>query len=108
MEGPQRADVLRALNRQSRDGSRDVAPVEDVRARDLVGSGRIRCPLCRWTPERRHRWQCRCGCVWNTFETRGRCPQCAFKWLQTQCLKCKQWSAHEDWYVKDEPGGKPA
>jgi hypothetical protein len=54
---------------------------------------RIRCPLCFWTPKPTSRWHCicfgtpepyfdSCGTVWNTFDTRGRCPGCA----------------HEEWY----------
>ena len=45
-------------------------------------SGRIRCPHCRWQPERGSRWLCYpagapefffggCGASWNTFDTRG-------------------------------------
>ena len=65
-----------------------------------AGSGRIRCPLCAWTPCPEDRWMCLCGCSWNTFETRGRCPDCGQQWLETQCLACGGWSPHEDWYVE--------
>jgi hypothetical protein len=36
--------------------------------------------------------------VWNTFETRARCPGCSKQWHVTQCLSCRAVSPHEDWY----------
>lgn len=36
--------------------------------------------------------------VWNTFDTRGVCPNCDKQWKDTQCLECHRWSPHEDWY----------
>ncbi len=49
------------------------------------------------------RWICApqiggCGTTWNTFDTRGVCPKCGWKWIITACLSCKQFSPHEDWY----------
>jgi hypothetical protein len=77
-----------------------------VRPADVPGTRargeRIRCPRCGWEPRRSDRWSCTCGCIWNTFETRGRCPACGKAWQETQCLRCFQWSRHEDWYVADE------
>jgi len=72
---------------------------------------RIRCPLCKWSPEKTSRWICAdadapeffyksCGTSWNTFETRGKCPTCAHQWIWTSCLRCFEWSKHEDWYEK--------
>ena len=63
-----------------------------------TGGPRIRCPKCQWEPRKQDRWQCECLHVWNTFETRGRCPVCAKRWAVTQCLRCHEISAHEDWY----------
>ena len=40
--------------------------------------------------------------AWNTFETRGKCPDCAHQWRWTSCLRCEGWSRHEDWYVKKD------
>ena len=68
------------------------------------GERRIRCPMCGWTPDPGDRWMCSCGCSWNTFETRGRCPDCGRRWHQTQCLLCGEWSPHEDWYPTDHDG----
>ena len=75
---------------------------------------RIRCPLCEWQPTATSVWACYsegtpepffggCGTVWNTFETKGRCPGCAHQWHWTSCLSCHGWSRHDDWYV-EEPG----
>src|SRR5262245_20048283 len=74
---------------------------------------RIRCPLCHWRPSASSMWSCHgqgtpeppfdgCGTSWNTFDTRGRCPGCSHQWRWTTCLRCQQWSLHEDWYEDDE------
>ncbi len=74
---------------------------------------RIRCPLCNWSPDASSRWCCAdadapeyfyggCYTNWNTFETRGKCPTCAHIWRWTSCLRCAQWSPHEDWYAKND------
>jgi hypothetical protein len=60
---------------------------------------RIRCPACGWEPGRDDRWMCACLHSWNTFDTRGVCPECARRWTETQCPKCHAWSKHEDWYA---------
>jgi hypothetical protein len=99
--------VLHALNRRSEHEGPAPPTTDDVDERDYVGNGRIRCPVCRWRPRRSDRWGCSCGWEWNTFETRGRCPVCAYRWLETQCLSCERWSPHEDWYEAGEPGRKP-
>jgi hypothetical protein len=76
---------------------------------------RIRCPLCEWTPHESSRWCCvridvpegfqgGCGTIWNTFNTRGRCPGCQHQWRWTSCLQCHRWSLHEDWY--EEPSSR--
>jgi hypothetical protein len=59
---------------------------------------RIRCPVCGWSPGADDVWSCTCGHAWNTFDTGGVCPSCLHQWTATQCPKCKQWSAHSDWY----------
>jgi hypothetical protein len=75
-------------------------------------TNRIRCPHCRWRPQKSSRWFCGdcdypeyfyggCGTGWNTFETGGVCPGCAHKWIWTSCLHCAKWSLHEDWYGRD-------
>jgi len=62
---------------------------------------RIRCPRCEWEPCAQDRWVCKCKHVWNTFETGGVCPACLFQWQVTQCLRCKEYSAHSDWYEQE-------
>jgi hypothetical protein len=71
---------------------------------------RIYCPRCEWAPGPHDRWMCAPGCrtVWNTFETRGRCPGCAKRWLVTQCLTCLVASLHEDWYHDEAPAADDA
>jgi hypothetical protein len=69
-----------------------------------IGGQGVRCPKCGWCPGPRDVWQCSCGCVWNTFQTRGVCPECGHAWQDTQCLRCMGWSRHEDWYVEDPAG----
>ena len=59
---------------------------------------KIRCPKCRWEPDASARWGCSCGHQWNTFDTNGQCPACGRVWRDTQCLACRRWSKHHDWY----------
>ena len=68
-----------------------------------MSKSEIFCPKCRWKPKPSSRWLCTlqiggCGTTWNTFDTRGVCPKCGWKWIITACLSCKQFSPHEDWY----------
>lgn len=60
----------------------------------------IYCPLCAWRPAATDRWCCwpGCGSVWNTFWTRGLCPDCGYQWLETACPRCRKMSPHETWY----------
>jgi hypothetical protein len=86
-----------------RDGSRMAkeTPQLDEDQATHLDAGRIRCPQCGWRPSRHDKWQCSCRHVWNTFDTRGRCPSCGKQWLDTQCPRCTQWSAHEAWYTRE-------
>ena len=79
------------------------------REKDKSDFQRIRCPLCKWQPGASSRWFCAdadapeffyggCGTMWNTFETRGKCPGCSHQWRWTSCLKCGGWARHDDWY----------
>jgi hypothetical protein len=93
------------LLRSTRDG-------RDTRARPRSapdtgrGGVRIRCPRCRWEPRDTDLWGCRCGHIWNTFHTGGVCPACHYRWEETQCLRCRQWSPHEDWYLIEGDRGQ--
>lgn len=77
-----------------------VEPTRDIQDTGKQGGSvpRIRCPLCNWTPRAHDLWACACGYQWNTFDTGGVCPTCLHQWESTQCLKCKGWSAHSNWY----------
>ena len=80
-----------------RPGGPHALPTEGL----FTGGAKVRCPLCSWVPRREDLWSCRCGHAWNTFDTFGRCPACAFQWTETQCLACHRFSPHADWYVED-------
>jgi hypothetical protein len=86
-----------------------IVPEVEDRVDDRTEKSRIRCPLCDWEPSASSRWACvsdgtpepffgGCGTIWNTFDTRGRCPGCAHQWTWTSCLRCHGWSPHEEWY----------
>ena len=78
-----------------------VRSSHNVQERIKAPRGGIRCPKCGWEPGKDDRWSCDpggCGHVWNTFETSGTCPQCNRHWSETACLRCSEWSPHEDWY----------
>ena len=88
--------------------SRRVATEIRELERDEEAQG-VRCPLCGWRPTAASRWCCwwsegpepyftSCGAEWNTFTTRGRCPGCQHQWRWTSCLRCGEWSLHDDWY----------
>ena len=70
----------------------------------------IFCPKCKWRPNPASRWTCKpaCGNSWNTFETGGICPACGHAWAETQCLKCHQFSPHQEWYHETTGGGPAA
>ena len=65
----------------------------------------IQCPKgFTWVPLKSSRWDCTCHHLWNTFETRGKCPSsCNLQWTETACHSCKQMSSHEAWYVGATP-----
>ncbi len=90
----------KAPRRDGDDSESDVGALLDDPTRDADRTPRIRCPKCRWTPSAHDHWQCTCLHIWNTFDTRGRCPACTRQWHDTMCLRCTQWSPHEEWYEK--------
>jgi hypothetical protein len=59
---------------------------------------KITCPKCGWEPNGYHYWKCACGQTWNTFETKGKCPNCGKQWQDTHCPGCGDPSKHETWY----------
>lgn len=84
-----------------------VAPARDVidfRPRDEAPefpspSIRVRCPECGWSPDTLARWECDCGFIWNTFDTRATCPACEKQHVDTMCLRCERVVPHGRWYV---------
>lgn len=73
----------------------------------------IRCPQCQWRPTSQDLWCCysgdgpeprfeACGTMWHTFATHGLCPGCSHQWQWTSCLRCSEWSRHDDWYERRE------
>jgi hypothetical protein len=62
----------------------------------------IRCPGCGFELWKELTWGCRCGHVWNTFDTAGKCPGCGYQWTETQCVACGGMFDHADWYVDDK------
>jgi hypothetical protein len=75
-----------------------AADLENSFGPELPG---IRCPKCQWKPRAKVRWSCKCGHRWNTFDTRGLCPGCAYQWELTGCLQCGATSPHLEWYVEN-------
>jgi hypothetical protein len=80
---------------------RQPTPATDSHSGD-GGFGRIKCPLCGWTPRAEDRWMCDCLHTWNTFDTGGVCPACIKQWTMTMCPSCGRWSPHSDWYPKTQ------
>ncbi len=66
----------------------------------------VRCPKCEWTPRANNLWSCNCGHGWNTFDTRGLCPECGYQWEVTGCLQCGEMSPHAEWYARSEDSGR--
>lgn len=63
----------------------------------------IACPRCDWRPDISDVWDCpNCRGIWNVFTTHAVCPRCGTVSQTTHCLKCDQWSDHQDWYHFDD------
>ncbi|MBO6934456.1 MAG: hypothetical protein JJ863_05765 [Deltaproteobacteria bacterium] len=95
-----KVELRRGPEEEERDGTGGIDVEQRRPAKDR--RRRIRCPKCGYQPVPSDRWFCECGHSWNTFDTRGRCPACQKQWLRTACLRCHQWSLHEDWYEPEE------
>jgi hypothetical protein len=94
---------------QLKKGAPEIVKTETADPTRPTSAPRIRCPKCRWQPERASTWVCwsgpgpeppfaSCGTAWHTFDTGGRCPGCGHQWQWTTCLSCGEWSPHLDWY----------
>src|SRR5690349_16821519 len=62
----------------------------------------IQCSACEWQPDGEIHWACSCGHRWNTFQTKGKCPECKIQWEQTWCPGCGKSTPHKDWYKTNE------
>lgn len=86
-----------ARHSSKRRTQRNYSPAELDKMFGPILSG-IRCPRCKWTPRANNLWSCKCGHSWNTFDTRGLCPECSYQWEVTMCLQCGEMSPHSDWW----------
>jgi hypothetical protein len=77
---------------------KDPSTITKNSAELLSNNSKIKCPKCDWQPDGVDHWSCTCMHIWNTFDTRGVCPNCQHKWEETQCPECDEMSPHEDWY----------
>jgi len=56
------------------------------------------CPACKTAPPLGDFWKCgRCGQAFDTFQTRGVCPNCAAQYPVTTCLDCGAQSPMSEW-----------
>lgn len=62
----------------------------------------VQCPDCEWSPDGDKHWGCTCGHLWNTFETKGKCPKCKTQWEETRCPGCASLTPHKAWYKTPE------
>ena len=75
-------------------------PAVAIAAMRIEDGAEVFCPVCKWVPPRAPLWMCLpvCGCVWDTFSTRGVCPECGEEFEHTQCIGCGVLSLHSSWY----------
>jgi hypothetical protein len=85
--------------RSKRQPGRECSPAELEEMFGPILPG-IHCPKCEWAPRANCLWSCKCGHLWNTFDTRGLCPECGHQWEVTGCLQCGEMSPHSHWYVQ--------
>jgi predicted amidophosphoribosyltransferase len=63
------------------------------------------CPSCRTAPPLGAFWQCgACRQPFDTFETRGACPQCHTQFPTTMCLDCGEQHPINDWMTNTYAG----
>jgi len=75
-------------------------------ARELLRFARLprregfACPSCRTAPPVGDYWQCgHCGQSFDTFQSRGVCPNCAAQFATTACLDCGERNPMNEWIV---------
>jgi Zn-dependent protease len=63
------------------------------------------CPSCRTAPPIGPIWRCnKCETKFDTFETRGVCPQCSARFEKTTCLDCRHQAHISEWQPGFVPG----
>ncbi|MGA2635366.1 MAG: site-2 protease family protein [Terracidiphilus sp.] len=63
------------------------------------------CPSCRMAPPVGARWKCgHCGQLFDTFETRAKCPGCGVQYDTTMCLHCREQHPMNEWVVNPYAG----
>jgi hypothetical protein len=65
------------------------------------GRPNVACPGCAYAPTPFDRWMCApdgCGHMWDTFETRAKCPECGAVFPWTACPGCSKTYPHAAWY----------
>lgn len=62
----------------------------------------LRCPRCGWRAHPQAIWRCTPGCGhrWNVFATGGCCPECGSIQTETDCPRCRNTTAHLEWYLR--------
>jgi Zn-dependent protease len=66
------------------------------------------CPYCQNPPPAGPLWRCsRCGSAFDTFDTRGTCPQCAATYDTTMCFHCGRRSPMPHWVPSSAPVAQP-
>lgn len=59
------------------------------------------CPHCGAHPFQGAFWMCReCQAVFDTFETRGVCPNCSARSQEAVCVDCQRTSLIPEWFVE--------
>jgi len=63
------------------------------------------CPSCKAAPLLGAKWKCDlCGQLFDTFETRAACPNCAKQFPMTMCGDCGQWHPMNEWAINAPAG----
>jgi Zn-dependent protease len=67
------------------------------------------CPACKTSPPIGEFWKCgKCGQAFDTFQTRGVCPQCGTQFPVTKCLDCGEAHPMSEWAVPVVSASNPS
>jgi Zn-dependent protease len=67
------------------------------------------CPACKTSPPIGEFWKCgNCGRAFDTFQTRGVCPQCATQFSVTKCMDCGEAHPISEWAVPVVSASNPS